>query len=55
MYVVKFFDKFKKNKKNNDNQTHPGDIEESEDFALKPLFDSNYGIKDLDLLETVGE
>jgi hypothetical protein len=28
---------------------------ESEDYSLKPLKDSSFGIKDLDLLETVGE
>lgn len=41
-------------KKKNDSQTHPSEIEESDVFALKPLFDSSYGIKDLDLLETIG-
>ena len=41
-------------KKNKDSQTHPGDIEESVDFALKSMLDSSFGIKDLDLLETVG-
>lgn len=44
-----------KKKNKSDNQTHPGDIDDSENFSLKPLFDASYGIKDLDLLETVGE
>lgn len=50
---MQIFDIFKKKK--GDNQTHPTDIPDSENFSLKPMFDSNFGIKDLDLLETVGE
>jgi hypothetical protein len=52
--ITQLFDVFKKKNKG-DGQTHPTDMAESEDYSLKPLKDSSFGIKDLDLLETVGE
>jgi serine/threonine protein kinase len=35
-------------------KTHPIPIPNAEDFSLKPIYPASFGLKQLDLLETIG-